>query len=152
MPNILVKVPKGAFPGEAAAKLLREITNAAATAEQIPAEQKYRVTSWVVVDEVEPRLFAVAGIDMSEHIVPCIAVVYVPEGVLDDTSRTLYLKLMHDAFKNSMPASETRRLATSVILNTVVDGTWGGNGMMLHLADLAKSAGYKHLQHLVVKK
>ena len=151
MPNILVKVPKGVFPGDAAAKLLSEITNAAATAEQIPPEQKFRLTSWVVIDEIESRFFSVAGQDMSAHIVPCIAVVYVPEGVLDDASRALYVKLMHEAFKDSLPANETRRLATSVILSTVVDGTWGGSGTILHLADLAKAAGYGHLQHLVAK-
>ena len=149
MPNILVKVPKGVFPGDAASKLLLEITNAAATAEQIPAEHKFRVTSWVVIDEIESRLFAVAGVDMSKHVVPCIAVVYVPEGVLDDAARSLYVKLMHDAFKNSLPATESRRLATSVILNTVNDGAWGGSGSIVHLADLAKAAGYQHLQHLV---
>lgn len=142
-------MPKGVFPETAASKLLLEVTNAAATAEQIPVEQKFRVTSWVVIDEVEPRLFAVAGVDMSEHVIPCIAVVYVPEGVLDDAARSLYVKLMHDAFKNSLPATESRRLATSVILNTVNDGAWGGSGSIVRLADLAKAAGYQHLQHLV---
>ena len=149
MPNILIKVPKGAFPGDHATTLLHELTNAAATAEQIPFEQRFRLTTWISIDEVESRLFAVAGADMSEHVLPCIAIVYVPEGVLDEASRALYVKLVHDAFKIALPASETRRLATSVILNSVVDGTWGGNGTIVHLADLARAAGYSHLQDLV---
>jgi phenylpyruvate tautomerase PptA (4-oxalocrotonate tautomerase family) len=149
MPNILVKVPMGAFAGDSARTLLREITHAAATAEQIPAEQSFRLTSWVVIDQVESRLFSVAGVDMSEHVVPCIAVVYVPEGVLDEASRALYVKRVHDAFKTALPATETRRLATSVILHAVEDGRWGGNGAIFRLADLARSAGYAHLQHLV---
>lgn len=149
MPNIFVKVPKNAFPGDAAKKLLRELTNAAATAEQIPDDPKFRVTSWVVIDEVEPRLFGVGGEDMSDRIIPCIAVVYIPEGVLDAASQSLCVRLIDDAFKHSLPTGEKRRLATSVILNNVADGTWGGSGRIMHLADIAKSAGYKHLQHLV---
>lgn len=151
MPNILVKVPKGAFPKSAATKLLRAITNAAATAEQIPAELKYRLSTWVVVEEVEAHLFAIAGEDLSDKVLPCLSIVNVPEGVLDENSRSLYVKLMHNAFKESLPEGETRRLATSVILNTVSEGTWGGNGEIVRLADLAKSAGYGHLQHLVAK-
>lgn len=150
MPNILIKIPKGAFPGAHTATLLREVTQAAATAERIPPEHRFRLTTWVAIDEVESALFAMAGVDMSEHVLPCMAIVYVPEGVLDEASRPLYVKLMHDAFKNALPATETRRLATSVILNAVVDGTWGGNGTIWNLADLARAAGYEHLQHLIV--
>jgi phenylpyruvate tautomerase PptA (4-oxalocrotonate tautomerase family) len=116
---------------------------------RFPLSNASELTSWVVIDQVESRLFSVAGVDMSEHVVPCIAVVYVPEGVLDEASRALYVQLVHDAFKMALPATETRRLATSVILNAVEDGRWGGNGTIVRLADLARSAGYAHLQHLV---
>lgn len=149
MPNILVKVPKGAFPGDARVNLLRQITDAAATAEQIPADPKKRFTSWVVIDEIETGMWACGGTDLSSQVLPCIAVVYVPVGVLDASSRASYVKLVHDAFQQTLPANEKRQLVTSVILHDVADGTWGGNGVIWTLADLTKAAGYAHLQHLI---
>ena len=150
MPNILVKIPKGAFADDARANLLRRITDAAATAEQIPADPKKRFTSWVVMDEVEAGMFTCGGIDMSSQVLPCIAMVYVPEGVLlDESSRALYVKLMHDAFKQALLADDKRQLATSVILHDVPHGTWGGNGAIWTLLDQTKAAGFAHLQHLL---
>lgn len=149
MPNILVKVPKGAFPGAARARLLNQITEAAATAEQIPADPRKRFTSWVVLDEVEAGMWTCGGTDLSAQVLPCIAVVHVPSGVLDGQSRALYVKLLHEAFTLALPAGERRQLATSVILHDVADGAWGGNGSLLTLPILAKAAGYAHLQHLV---
>jgi phenylpyruvate tautomerase PptA (4-oxalocrotonate tautomerase family) len=149
MPNILVKVPKGAFPGAARASLAHHINDAAATAEQIPADPKKRFLSWVVIDETEAGMWTCGGIDMSSQVLPCFAMVYVPGGVLDKSSRALYVKLMHAAFKLALPADDKRQLATSVILHDVADGTWGGNGVVWTLPGLAKAAGYAHLQHLV---
>jgi hypothetical protein len=40
MPNILVKIPKGSFPTEHRAALLRKLNDAAATAEQIPMTRR----------------------------------------------------------------------------------------------------------------
>ena len=149
MPNILVKAPQGAFPGDARANLLRHMTEAAATAEQIPADPKKRFTSWVVMDETEAGMWTCGGIDMTAQVLPCIAIVYVPAGVLDAPSRALYVKLMHDAFSRALPADDQRQLATSVILHDVADGTWGANGAIWTLVDQTKAAGYAHLQHLV---
>ena len=148
VPNILVKVPKGSFPDDARMNLLSRITDAAAAAEQIPSDPKKRFTSWVVIDEIETGMWACGGIDMSSQVLPCIVVVYVPAGVLDAPSRAMYVKLMHDAFKQALPVSEKRQLVTSVILHDVADGTWGGNGAIWTLPDLIKAAGYAHLQHL----
>jgi phenylpyruvate tautomerase PptA (4-oxalocrotonate tautomerase family) len=150
MPNILVKVPRDAFPGVTRSHLLRSITEAAATAEQIPADPKKRFTSWAVLEEIEPAMWACAGVDMSSHVLPCIAIVYVPAGVLDEASKALYVKLMHSAFKEALPSAEKRQLATSVILHEVTNGMWGVNGTIWTLPDLAKAAGYEHLQHLVI--
>lgn len=86
---------------------------------------------------------------MSTHVLPCIAIVYVPVGVLDEASKALYVKLLHSAFKQALPSDESRQLATSVILHEVANGMWGGNGAIWTLPDLAKAAGYAHLQHLV---
>ena len=78
-----------------------------------------------------------------------MAIVYVPAGVLDEASRGQYVQRMHAAFKEAMPASEKRQLATSVVLHDVPNGTWGASGALWKLADFAKVSGYAHLQHLV---
>lgn len=151
MPNILIKVPKGAFPPNARTQLLRRVTEAAATAEQIPDGPKTRFTSWVCLDELEEGMLACAGAEMTDRALPCIAIVYVPSGVLSDKSRGQYHGLIHQAFKDALPSDERRQLATSVILHDVPDGACGGNGTTLRLAELAKMAGYVHLQHLSPK-
>jgi len=149
MPCILVKVPRGAFPADARATLIRQIVHAASVAEQIPAEPAKLFLSWVVIDETEAGMWTCGGLDVSSQILTCFAMVYVPVGVLDDVSRALYVKLMHEAFKVALPAGDTRQLVSSVILQDVVDGTWGGNGNIWTLPSLAKAAGFAHLQHLI---
>lgn len=151
MPNILIKVPKGAFPPDARIQLLRRVTEAAASAEQIPDRPEARFTSWVCLDEMEEGMLACAGAEMTDRVLPCIVIVYVPSGVLSNESRGQYHGLIHQAFKDSLPSGDRRQLATSVILHDVSDGAWGGNGTTLRLADLAKMAGYIHLQHLSLK-
>lgn len=149
MPNILVKVPKGVFPQEARERLCQLITDAAARSEQIPADLTMRATTWIALDEVEPGMLTCAGVDMTARLLPCIAVVYVPQGVIDTSTRATYARNMHDAFVNALPANESRQLITSVMLHDVIDGTWGVNGEIWTLPTLAKAAGYAHLQHLV---
>lgn len=148
MPNIFVNVPKGAFPGNARAALVQRINDAAAQAEQVPADPKMRFLCWVIVHEAEPSAWTCGGADMTAQVLPCCAVVYVPAGVLNEASRSRYVQLMHGAFQQSVPADNKRSLATSVVLIDVADGTWGANGMVWALPDFAKAAGYAHLQHL----
>ncbi len=149
MPNILVTIPKGAFPHGARAALVRRITDAAAEAEQMPADPRKQFLCWVVVNEAEHGDWACGGVDMTAQVLPCIAMVYVPAGVLDEASRARYAQLMHDAFKQSLPAEEKRRVVTSIVLHDVADGTWAGNGIIWKLPELAKASGYAHLQHLI---
>lgn len=149
MPNMLIKVPRGAFPLEARAVLLRRVTDAAASVEQIPDRPEARFSAWVCLEEVEPGMLTCAGMDMTHQVLPCIVLVYVPSGVLDDASRANYHQLIHLALKDSLPSEDRRRLATSVILQDVADGAWGGNGLTLRLADITRLAGYAHLQHLL---
>lgn len=150
VPNIVVHVPRGAFPGDARAELVRRIDAAAAAAEQIPADPKKRFLCWVLVNEAAPGAWTCGGTDATAHVLPCIAMVYVPAGVLDDAARSRYVQQMHDAFERSLPPGDKRRLATSVVLHEVADGAWGASGAIWNLADFAKAAGFAHLQHLVV--
>jgi phenylpyruvate tautomerase PptA (4-oxalocrotonate tautomerase family) len=149
MPNILVKIPKGAFPSEHRAVLVQKLNDAAAIAEQIPDDPRKRSMCWVIIDEVEPGAWTCGASDMSARLLPCLAVIYVPAGVLDDASQAMYVDLLHAAFKQSLPATEKRQLATSVILHNVVDGTWGVNDTIWRLPNFAQAAGYAHLQELV---
>lgn len=150
MPNILVKLPMGSFPGASRALLVNKINDAAAAAEQMPNEPRKRMLCWVVMDETDAGGITCGGIDVTSQMLPCVAIVYVPSGVLDATSRATYTKLMHEAFKTALPADERRTLMTSVVLQEVPDGAWGANGAIWKLADFASAAGFVHLQHLIV--
>ena len=54
MPNIVLRVPTGSFPGDCRADLMRRVSEAAARAEQIPDRPDARFLTWVLVDEVAP--------------------------------------------------------------------------------------------------
>jgi hypothetical protein len=86
---------------------------------------------------------------MTGQILPCLAMIYVPAGVLDGASRATYVDLVHKAFKQALPATEKRQLSTSVVLHDVVDGTWGASGTIWRLPSIAQAAGFAHLQSLV---
>jgi len=149
MPNILVKIPANTFDGDARAALARRITEAAVQAEQIPDDPRRRATTWVVMEDVPAASWWCGGVDVTTQVVPCLAIAHVPAGVLDADARALFVQQMHDAFVQSLPAADGRRVVTSVMLHEVADGTWGVNGALWTLPDFARAAGYAHLQHLV---
>lgn len=151
MPNILVKIPRGAFPGEARAQLAQNIQEAAARAEQMPDDPRHRVLCWVLIEEIDAGLWTCGGRDVGAKVLTCFALALVPAGVLDTRSRALYVGSMHEAFARAMPAEDTRRLHSSVIVQEVPEGCWGGNGVLWTLPALAQAAGCAHLQHLVAE-
>jgi phenylpyruvate tautomerase PptA (4-oxalocrotonate tautomerase family) len=146
MPNILVKIPKSSFTVGHRANLMRKLSDAAATAEQIPDDPRMRMMIMIVIDEVDNGSYTFGGMDMTVQCLPCIAVVYVPAGVLDAAARSIYVQLVHEAFRQAMPADEHRKLISSVMLHDVADGTWGVNGIVWTLPDFARAAGFLHLQ------
>jgi phenylpyruvate tautomerase PptA (4-oxalocrotonate tautomerase family) len=148
LPNILVKLPKDSFPAQHREALVRLLSHAAASAEQIPDEPKKRSLCWVVVDEVAPGFWMCGGIDVTAQVLPCIAMIYVPAGVLDAAGRARFVKLVDDAFRQALPATDQRRLATSVIVHDVVEGTWGANGAIWRLPDFVDAVGFAHLKPL----
>ncbi|WP_219214728.1 tautomerase [Variovorax boronicumulans] len=151
MPNILVKIPRGAFPGGARAQLAHNIEKAAARAEQMPEDPRHRALCWVLVEEIDAGLWTCGGRDVGAQVLTCFALALVPAGVLDAPSRALCVRSMHDAFVHAMPADDTRRLHSSVIVQEVAEGHWGGDGALWTLPALAQAAGYVHLQHLVAE-
>lgn len=149
MPNIHIRIPKGSFSGAYRADLVRRINDAAANAEQIPPEPHKRMLCWVLIDEVADGAWTCGGIDMTAQLLPCVATVYVPAGVLNDATRAQYVQELHKAFKQSCAAENVRQVASSVVLREVNDGCWGANGSIWRLPQFAKAAGFAHLQHLV---
>ncbi len=149
MPSIVLKIPKNSFPGAQRAALVKNINEAAAAAEQMPDDPRKRFLCWVLIDEMESGSVTCGGADVTSLFIPCFAIVHVPEGVLDDAARASYAQLMHSAFQAALPPGEKRRLTTNIVFSTVADGTWGVDGAVWRLPELAKAAGYAHLQHLV---
>lgn len=149
MPHMLITVPEGAFPRQQRHLLVRALNAAAARAERIPDDPGKRFLCWIVIEEVAAGLWTCGGVDVDSQVLPCIAMIHLPAGVLDDVSRQRYVALVHNAFRQAMAAGDRRPLATSVVLHDVVDGTWGANGHVMRLADFARVAGFEHLQDRV---
>ncbi len=149
MPNIVLKIPKNAFPGAQRAALVQGINEAAAVAEGMPNDLRKRFLCWVLVDEVESGHWTCGGADVTSTFLPCLAIVHVPDGVLDDGARARYAQLLQSAFQAAMPEDDKRQLTTSVIFNAVTDGAWAVNGAVWGLPQFAKAAGYAHLKNLV---
>ncbi len=149
MPNIFIKVPQGAFSIEQRKNLAQKVNEVAATAEQMPRDAKKRFVNWITIDEVDQGMFTCGGADMTSQVLPCIAMVYLPAGVLDGASRTSNVHAVHAAFSAVIAMNDKRQLATSVLLHEIPDGQWGANGHIWRLPDFAKAAGYAHLQGLV---
>jgi phenylpyruvate tautomerase PptA (4-oxalocrotonate tautomerase family) len=149
MPNVLIKLPQAAFSVDQRKALAVTINEAAAAAEQMPQDLKKRFVNWITIDEVAHGMFTCGGADVTGMVLPCIAMIYLPTGVLDGASRASYIDAIHAAFAALMPADDRRQLATSVILHEIPEGQWGANGQLWRLPDFAKAAGYAHLQSLV---
>lgn len=149
MPNILVHIPEGSFSGEARNALALRMNAAAAQAEQIPADPRKRMLCWILINEIAPGAWTCGGDDMTPQVLPCLAMVHLPAGVLDDGSRARYVQDLHEAFKQSQPLDDPRQIISSVVLHEVPDGTWGANGEIWRLPQFARAAGFGHLQHLV---
>ncbi len=149
MPNILIKLPQGAFSAERRQALAKRVSQAAATVEKIPLDAKKRFVCWVSIDEVAQGMLTCGGIDMTSQVLPCIAMVYLPVGVLDAATRASYVAVVHSAFTELVPSEEKRQLATSVILHEIADGQWGANGKLWRMPEFVQAAGYEHLQSLI---
>lgn len=149
MPNIFIRIPKDSFRGEARAQLMRQVTEAASKVEQIPDESKNRMMCWVLVEEISSGNWSCGGVDLTSTILPCMAEIFVPAGVLTKTSREAYVKVMDEAFRSTQDSDDKRQIATSTILHEIEDGQWGVNGRIWPLSQFARAAGFEHLQHLV---
>ncbi|WP_299665694.1 hypothetical protein [uncultured Ruegeria sp.] len=148
MPNIVVKSPQGILTQEMKSALAQKLTRAASDAEQIGSDPLQQFLTWVTFEEwVEGAVFA-GGMNPMSQVAPLIVFVYLPEGVLDEIAQAKYGSSIHAALTEAV--ADRMPVATSVIFNPVSDGDWCANGQVWKLPDIARAAGFKHLQHLVV--
>jgi len=146
MPNITVKIPEGLF---SLSKLAQGLTTASKTVEQIGDDPRHLFTSWVSIEEVKADSMFAAGDPALGLLIPAVVQFHYPAGVLDDAARALAAKLFHAAVVDARIAPDARNVHTSLIMSEVPDGSWGVSGAISRLPDFARTAGYKHLQHLV---
>lgn len=143
VPNIIAKVPEGAFD---AALLARGLTAAAKTVEQIGDHPRQEFTIWVVIEEVKAGFFFAGGDSPLSLALPAIVFVHLPAGVIDEAGRAEAVRLVQAAVAGAKSDADPRPAMTSVIVSEVTDGTWGVNGALWRLGEFAKAAGYKHFQ------
>ncbi|MBD9629100.1 tautomerase family protein [Pseudomonas sp. PDM19] len=145
MPNILIKVPTGAFSDQQRARLLTRVSETAVAHERIGNDPRQRSLCWVLIEEVRAADWTCGGLGVHAHAIPCIVMVKVPAGVLDEQMRKDYVLGLHQAIEESTEPDDGRMLMTSIQLTDIPDGTWGANGSLWRLADFTRAAGYRHL-------
>lgn len=148
MPNILIRLPETVFDDTARRRIAADITAAAKQVEQIGDEPRHAFTTWVLFEDIKPGHIFAGGADSLETVIPAIVFFHHPEGVLEQTRRELAVRLVQEAIAAAAP-KDGRPVITSVVMAKVEDGAWGVAGGVWRLADLARHAGFKHLQHLV---
>lgn len=148
VPNIIVKLPEGAFDAAGRDRLAKGVTAAAKTVEQIGDDPRQEFSIWVVIEEVKAGHFRAGGADPLARVLPVIVLVWVPAGVIDEAGRGEVVRLIHAAVAAGKSDGDPRAVLTSVIVSEVADGTWGVNGALWRLGDFAKAAGYRHLRHV----
>ncbi|MGE8452453.1 MAG: tautomerase [Pseudomonadales bacterium] len=145
MPNILIKVPTGAFAQPQRQQLLQSVSDVAMANEYMGDAPGQRALCWVLLEDVQADEWLCGGLAPHARVVPCIVIVKVPAGVLDAPMRQRYARELHGAITSHLAAEDQRLLLTSIQIEEVVDGTWAANGDIWHLADFTRAAGYGHL-------
>ena len=146
MPNIILKVPEGAFDAAGCDRLGKAVTAIAKNVEQIGDDPRQEFTTWVVIEEVKPGHFLAGGKDPLSQVLPVIVIFHTPAGVMDEAARVEAVRLIQAAVAAAKSPADPRKVITSVIVSEVADGTWGGNGTLWRLDNFIEAAGYKHLR------
>lgn len=149
MPNIVVKIPEGVFDADGRAQIASGLTAAAKAVEQFGDTPAQEFLTWVVIEEVKAGFFFAGGIDPVKNVIPVMVMFSPPAGVIDLQGRQQLVGMIQEAVASAKAQSDSRPVMTSVMITEIPDGHWGARGALWHLPDLARAAGYKHLQHLV---
>jgi phenylpyruvate tautomerase PptA (4-oxalocrotonate tautomerase family) len=149
MPNLLVKIPHGAYRGEARQALFDAITAVANEVEQVGDSPQHRAVTLVVIEELPEGAIQSGARDVSARALLCIVQAYIPAGVLDGRSRAAYVAQLSAAFHHARPAGDTRPVHLSTLLLEMPEGQWGAGDVIWRLPDVTAAAGFKHLQSVV---
>jgi phenylpyruvate tautomerase PptA (4-oxalocrotonate tautomerase family) len=134
MPMLDAFIPEGALPAEAEQQLLSNLTDILLRNEGAdPADPAARSLAWVFLHR--PARVFVAGEPAAEPRYRLIA--SVPEGQFDSERRQRLVAEVTEAVLDAeQGAYERNPLRVWVFANEIPDGTWGGGGRIVTLADI----------------
>jgi phenylpyruvate tautomerase PptA (4-oxalocrotonate tautomerase family) len=135
MPMLDAFIPEGALPTTAEKELLAKLTNILLLHEGAdPANPTVRSIAWVFLHR--PATVFVAGKPAEEPRYRFIA--SVPQGQFDDERRQAIVKDITDAVLDAEDGTYQRNpQRVWVFANEIPNGTWGGGGRIVTLADIA---------------
>ena len=146
MPTIFIKTPADALTALQRERMIAAVNTAATHCSGLGPDPSQRSLCWVIAEEVPAGFWRCGGSADFLHFIPCLVHVLAPAGVLDEQHRSRYAAVVHQAILESLALPDTRRLAASIMVSDVTDGTWGPNGQLWTLPQFVEAAGYSHLQ------
>ncbi len=134
MPMLDAFIPEGALSPEAEKQLLSNLTDILLHHEGAdPSDPAARSIAWVFLHR--PAYVFVAGELANEPRYRIIA--SVPEGQFDDGRRQAIVAAVTEAVLDAEDGAHERNpMRVWVFANEVPDGTWGGGGRIVTLADI----------------
>jgi phenylpyruvate tautomerase PptA (4-oxalocrotonate tautomerase family) len=138
MPMLDAHIPQGALDPSAEKELMSKLTDILLEWEGAdPRNEVARSIAWVFLHR--PAALFVGG-ELPDH--PRYRIVAsVPEGQLDTERRSGMVKAVTDAVLDAEPADRPRDpMRVWVFTHEVPEGTWGGGGRVVGLADIAAFA------------
>jgi phenylpyruvate tautomerase PptA (4-oxalocrotonate tautomerase family) len=135
MPMLDAYIPDGALDADAERQLLATLTDVLLEHEGAhPADPKARSLAWVFLHRPERVLVAGAVPDLPRYRI----VASVPEGQLDNERRASMVRAVTEAVLDAEPEGRARDpFRVWVFTHQVPEGTWGGGGAIVGLADIA---------------
>jgi phenylpyruvate tautomerase PptA (4-oxalocrotonate tautomerase family) len=134
MPMLDAFIPEGALSAEAEERLLSDLTEILLRHEGAdPSDPAARSIAWVYLHR--PASLYVAGEPAEEPRYRIIA--SVPEGQFDDERRQALVEAVTERVLDAEDgAYERNPLRVWVFASEIPDGTWGGGGRIVTLADI----------------
>jgi phenylpyruvate tautomerase PptA (4-oxalocrotonate tautomerase family) len=134
MPMLDAFIPEGALAAEAEDQLLSDLTDILLRHEGAdPSDPAARSIAWVYLHR--PAALVVGGEPADEPRYRFIA--SVPEGQFDDERRQAMVEAVTERVLDAENgAYERDPLRVWVFANEIPDGTWGGGGRIVRLADI----------------
>lgn len=144
MPTILIKTPADALSPSQCHVMLAAVEQAAMACSGLGPLPHQRRLCWVIHEPA--ALWRCGGVESFDAFLPVLVQVMAPAGVLDAAHRKRYAREIYDAIANALALPESRRLAVSITVSDVADGTWGPNGELWTLSSFVAAAGYAHMR------